>query len=168
MTETPQGQPLAPGHNRSKLTTTAKGGQRLNRMQLPWFTAVPPRGFGVLTTRGRKTGRPRETCVRAVRDGSTVYVVAIMGERTGWMSNLRAHPNDVQLRIRGGTYKGRAREIAADESARARAAYAQFSGLFEFLESFVHLSGRPNRDKLRRMHEHWFDTGTAMAIDINP
>ncbi len=73
---------LAPSHNRSKLTTSRSGGKRLSAMQLPWFSALPPRGFGVLTTKGRKTGQPRRTCVRVVRDRRTAFLVAIAGERT--------------------------------------------------------------------------------------
>src|SRR3954462_9919140 len=100
---------FAPDHNRSKFTTTQQGGKRLSELQLPWFTVFPPRGFGVLTTSGRRTRQPRRTCIRAVRDGNTALVVAIAGERT---------------------------------------------------------SGRPKLSRIRRMHQHWFRTGTPIAIDL--
>jgi deazaflavin-dependent oxidoreductase (nitroreductase family) len=159
--------PLAPGHNRSFLTTTASGGQLLSKLQAPLFLAFPPRGFGVLTTTGRKSGRARRTCVRAVRDGSTVYVVAIGGQRTGWLRNLSANPQ-LKLRIRGGTFRGVARELEHDEADRARKLYSSYTGLFEYLESLAHMPGRPRRQRLAEMHQHWFDTGSPIAVDLEP
>ncbi|MFB9837455.1 hypothetical protein [Actinoallomurus acaciae] len=58
------------GHRRNPLTTTLTGARFLNAFQVPWFRIAPPRGFGVLTTVGRKTGKTRRTCVRAIRDGT--------------------------------------------------------------------------------------------------
>ena len=156
---------FAPDHNRSKFTTTQQGGKRLSELQLPWFTVFPPRGFGVLTTTGRRTRQPRRTCIRAVRDGDTVFVVAIAGERTGWLRNLRNDPQ-VKLRIRSGTFDGTARDVRDDERRRAEEAYCRFSGPFELLESLAHLRGRPKLNKIRRMHQHWFHTGTPIAIDL--
>lgn len=156
---------LAAGHNSSRLTTTARGGRRLSRMQLPWFNLHPPRGFGVLTTIGRASGDPRPTCVRAVRHGSTVYVVAIGGEHAGWIKNLRANPA-VEIRIRGGRYRGNARDLRDDERGHAEALYASFTGPFEYLESLAHLSGRPRRDRIQNMHRHWFRSGLPVAIDL--
>jgi deazaflavin-dependent oxidoreductase (nitroreductase family) len=158
--------PLAADHNRSKLTTTARGGQRLSALQLPWFSVLPPRGFGVLTTTGRKTQQPRRTCVRAVRDGDTVFVVAIAGERAGWLRNLRNDPR-AKLRIRGGTFDGVARDVREAERQRAEDIYSQFAGPFELLESLAHLRGRPKLAKIERMHRHWFRTGTPIAIDLS-
>ena len=40
--------PLAPGHNRSFLTTTASGGQLLSKLQAPLFLAFPPGGCAYL------------------------------------------------------------------------------------------------------------------------
>jgi deazaflavin-dependent oxidoreductase (nitroreductase family) len=158
---------VAPGHNRSFLTTTARGGRLLSALQIPWFLAVPPHGWGVLTTTGRVTGRARRTCVRAVRDEGAVYVVAIAGERTGWLRNLRANP-DVTVRVRGGTFPGVARELRNEELDRARELYCGYIGPFEYLESLAHLPGRPRRDRLAAMHKHWFDTGSRVAIDLQP
>src|SRR3954453_6033931 len=119
--------PRAPGHNASRFTTTASGGRRLSDLQLPWFQTLPPRGFGVLTTRGRKTGQPRQTCVRAARDGQTVYLAAIAGERAGWLRNIRADPR-VTLRIRGGTFEGVARDVSESERQRGEDVYARLTG----------------------------------------
>ena len=156
---------FAPDHNRSKFTTTQQGGKRLSELQLPWFTVFPPRGFGVLTTKGRKTRQPRRTCIRAIREDDTAFVVAIGGDRTGWLRNVRADPR-VKLRIRGGTFDGVARALRDEELQRAEAIYCQFTGPFEFLESLAHLRGLPARSKIRRMHEHWFRTVTPIAIEL--
>jgi deazaflavin-dependent oxidoreductase (nitroreductase family) len=165
--ETLQGSdiPLAPGHNASWLTTTRQGGRWLSRLQLPWFTVRPPKGFGVLTTTGRNSGTPRPTCVRAVRDGNTVYLVAIGGDDAGWMKNVRKDPH-VGIRIRAGRLRGVARELRDEERGPAETLYASFSGPFEYLESLAHLSGRPQRGRIEAMHRHWFRTGTPIAIDI--
>src|SRR5687767_14414739 len=98
------------GHRRNPLTTTDTGGRILSAAQLPWFTLLPPHGFGVLTTIGRKTGKRRRKCVRAIRDGQRVYVVSLKGASGAWFRNLERNPA-VTLRIRGGFFQGRAREI---------------------------------------------------------
>ena len=97
---------------RNPFTSSARGGQLLSAAQLPFFLARPPAAYGVLTTTGRKTGKKRRRCIRAVRNGETVYLVAIKGSaKTGWVRNAVANP-DVKLRLPGGSYSGRARLIA--------------------------------------------------------
>jgi deazaflavin-dependent oxidoreductase (nitroreductase family) len=162
-----EGPARAPGHNRSFLTTTASGGRLLSKLQMPWFLAFPPRGFGVLTTVGRTSGRPRRTCVRAVRDGTNVYLVAIGGDRTSWLRNLRAN-RQVKLRIKGGAFEGVARELDDAEYDRARDLYSSYTGVFEYLESLAHMPGRPRRDRLAKMHQHWFDTGSRIVVELRP
>src|SRR6266540_5747021 len=54
------------GEWRNPLTTTPMGGRILSALQLPLFLAFPPRGFGVLTTVGHKTGKKRRKCVRVI------------------------------------------------------------------------------------------------------
>jgi deazaflavin-dependent oxidoreductase (nitroreductase family) len=86
------------------------GGRILSALELPWFILLPPRGFGVLTTIGRKSGKLRRKCVRATRCGDSVYLVSIGGPDIAWLKNIQANPN-VFLRIPGGTFTGRAREL---------------------------------------------------------
>ena len=159
------GPPPAPHHNRNPLTTTGRGGRLLSKLQLPWFTLLPPNGYGVLTTTGRKSGRARQTCVRAVRRGDRVFVVAIGGRQAGWFRNLESNPR-VGLRIRGGRFAGQAREVDVDLHREAEQAYCADTGLFELLESLMHLRGRPRRSRIRQMHRHWFDTGAPVVIDL--
>lgn len=87
------------------LTTIPVGGRILSAMQLPWFTLMPPRGYGVLTTNGRKTGKKRRKCVRVIRTDDRVYLVSLRGPYGAWMRNIHAHPR-VSLRVQGGTLEG--------------------------------------------------------------
>src|SRR5690348_16180778 len=111
-----------------------QGGRVLSAMMLPWFMAVPPAGFGVLTTTGRRTGRTRRRCVRAIRRGDRVYLVSIGGPGAAWVKNIRANP-DVRLRLAGGTVAGRAREIDdAAERGQAREAFCGTVNRFDYVE----------------------------------
>lgn len=47
----------------------------------------------ILTTRGRKTGKPRYTALEYRRHGSKFYVVSAWGERPQWYRNLLAYPH---------------------------------------------------------------------------
>lgn len=54
----------------------------------------------VLTTRGAKTGKTRETPVMRVSDGTRYAVVASLGgapKNPAWYHNLPAHPQEVRL-----------------------------------------------------------------------
>jgi deazaflavin-dependent oxidoreductase (nitroreductase family) len=46
----------------------------------------------VLTTRGRKSGRPRFVPIEYRRHGSTIYLVSAWGERPDWYQNLLTDP----------------------------------------------------------------------------
>ncbi|MDQ6698418.1 MAG: nitroreductase family deazaflavin-dependent oxidoreductase, partial [Actinomycetota bacterium] len=86
---------------------TQNGARLINRFTRPLWTALPPAGFGVLTTTGRRTGLLRRQCVRVVvRDGSA-FVVSIVGEDADWLRNVRQNPR-VRLRARRATANARA------------------------------------------------------------
>src|SRR5207253_10433017 len=56
-----------------------------------FFRVLPvPRGFALLTVTGRRTGKRRRRPIRAIRDGQTLYGVAILGAQSDWLRNLRA------------------------------------------------------------------------------
>jgi deazaflavin-dependent oxidoreductase (nitroreductase family) len=160
---------------RNPFTKSAGGGRALSAMMLPFFTILPPRGFGVLTTTGRRTGKTRRKCVRVVRRGDRAYLVmlgpALVGKDApkavaGWLWNIRADPR-VRLRIRGGTFAGSARELEkGPEKERARQAYCETVHTFDYIECDFHTSGWPSRAKVKRLHRHWFDTGIPLAIDL--
>ena len=151
----------------NKLVQTSKGGRILSAAMLPWFSLLPPKGCGVLTTTGRMTGKPRRRCVRAIRRGDRVFVVAIGGEHSFWLKNLRADPQ-VRLRMRGGTYEGVARDLRdPEERAEAQAAYCEEVNPFDYLENRAHRRGRPTRAKIVELHRAWFEGGVPLAIELN-
>lgn len=154
------------GHRRNPLTTTPLGGRLLSASQLLWFTLRPPRGFGVLTTTGRRTGTRRRRCVRAVRHEDYVYLVSLRGVRAAWIHNIRADPR-VQLRIGAGTFKGLAREIKdAKELHEAHDVYCGTINPFDRLEYRMHRDGEPTAERIRSLHDHWFSVGTPVLIEI--
>lgn len=174
-TATPRDQSVPQERKRNPFTKSAGGGRALSAMMLPFFTVWPPRGFGVLTTTGRRTGKTRRKCVRVVRRGDEAYLVmlgpALLGKTgpktvSAWLWNIRADPR-VHLRIRGGTSAGIARELEqASERERAREAYCETVHAFDYVECDFHIDGRPNSARIRRLHRHWFDTGIPLVIDL--
>ena len=157
---------------RNAFVRSAAGGRVLSALMLPDFMLVPPRGFGVLTTTGRKTGKPRRKCVRGIHIGEKVYVVMLGPPLTGnpnlvagWLWNIRADPN-VTVRIRGGMFKGVARELKPHEAEQAREAYCDAVHAFDYAMCLFHRGGRPTRAKIQEMTRHWFDTGTPLVVDL--
>jgi deazaflavin-dependent oxidoreductase (nitroreductase family) len=136
----------------------------LSASQLPWFTILPPAGFGVLTTTGRKTGKTRRKCIRAIRRGDKAYVVSIRS--SAWLKNVQANPN-VRLRVRGGTFLGVAREPrGADEVREAMEAYCDTVNRFDFVENTMWRRGRPTRSKIEELHREWFERGTPLVVEL--
>jgi deazaflavin-dependent oxidoreductase (nitroreductase family) len=158
-----------------RLLRTGRDGRLLSTLMLPLLRWAPPKGYGVLTTTGRKTGRPRHKCVRVIRRGEQAYLVALRtphiavanpGFVNAWVWNIRANPA-VRLRIRGGTFDGVAREITdADERERARSVICDSVYPIDYGECALHLRGLPSRAKVRELHRYWFDTGIPIAIDL--
>ena len=66
----------------------------------------------LLTTRGRKTGLPREVLLPCARDGDRVLVISTYARRSAWIKNLEACA-DVRLTAGGVTRDGTA-EIVDD------------------------------------------------------
>ncbi len=155
------------GHRKNPLTTTPLGGRILSAAQLPWFTLLPPRGFGVLTTIGRKSGKRRRKCVRVIRDGDRAYLVSLRGSTGAWFLNLKANPQ-VKLRIRDGTFNGLAREIAdPEEFDQAKRLYCGSVNPLDRIEYRMHRSDTPSADKIRELHEKWFTNGTPVVVELS-
>ena len=151
---------------RNPLVQTPLGGRILSASQLPLFKLRPPRGFGVLTTTGRRTGKKRSRCVRAIRHGDRVFLLAIGGERSAWLKNARAN-SDVRLRLRGGTHAGVARELRDDaEREEAMTVYCDTINPFDYLECYAHRFGRPEREKIQELHRSWFEGGVPLVIEL--
>jgi deazaflavin-dependent oxidoreductase (nitroreductase family) len=160
------GVPVHPDDKRNPFIRSDTGGRALSAMQLPLFLLRPPAGYGVLTTVGRVSGKPRRRCVRAIRDGNRVYLVAIKGGRTGWVRNALRNP-EVGLRIPGGRFTGRAREVeAGDEAARARAAYCEAVHPFDYLTWMNWRKGRPTPERIRKLLRTWFAQGVPVVVEL--
>lgn len=142
------------------------GGRLLSALKRPWFSIAPPRGYGVLTTTGRRSGRQRRKCVRAIRRGEQVYIVSIAGTEAAWFKNIQADPR-VTLRIRGGTFAGRARELTdPHEVGGALAAYAGVAGAVDYLACMNWRKGRPTRSKIEDLTRGWFAEGAPLVVEL--
>jgi len=147
---------------------SSTGGRALSALQLPLFLLRPPAGYAVLTTTGRRTGKTRRRCVRAIRRGDRVYVVAIKGGATrGWLGNALAQPG-VRLRLPGGTFPGRARTLAGEtESREAREAYCDTITRFDYVTWMNWRRGRPTAGGIRRLLRGWFEDGTPLVVELD-
>jgi deazaflavin-dependent oxidoreductase (nitroreductase family) len=158
-----------------KLLRSGRDGRVLSALMFPLLQWVPPAGYGVLTTTGRKTGKARRKCVRVIRRGQHAYLVALRPPHIGvtnpsfvnaWVWNIRANP-EVRLRIRGGTFHAVAREISdAAELESAREAICDTVYVGDYGECVLHLRGRPTKAKIGALHRYWFQTGTPVVIDL--
>lgn len=155
------------GHRRNPLTTTFTGARVLNTFQVPWFTMLPPRGFGVLTTIGRRSGKTRRTCVRAIRNADRVYLVSLTGSGAAWFLNMTANPH-VKLRIRDGSLDGLAHAITDPaELEEGRRVYSGTVHRFDHIEYRMHRTGAPSGEKIRALHEKWYTDGTPVVIELS-
>lgn len=141
------------------------GAQVISALKRPWFSVRAPHGFGVLTVTGRRSGKRRSMCVRAIESEGKVYLIALAGERSAWLQNIRANPN-VGLRIRGRRISGRARELGEQrELERARVAYCERLNRFDYVECVIHRRGAPSAARIADLHHGWFAEGTPIVIE---
>lgn len=75
-----------------------------------YFTRA--RGWVLLTTRGRKTGLPREVLLPCSRADGMIVVLSTYGDRSDWLRNLRKNPR-VQVTADGRVRPARA-EVVED------------------------------------------------------
>jgi deazaflavin-dependent oxidoreductase (nitroreductase family) len=163
-----------PERKRNPFMRSATGGRVLSAMMLPYFTARPPSGFGVLTTTGRRTGKARSKCIHAIRADDRAYIVMIRPTveaiATSWVSawvlNIRADPK-VRLRIRGATFAGAARELRdGAELEQAAETYCETVNPFDYVECAFHRGGRPTRAKIKELHRSWFQNGIPLVVEF--
>ena len=162
-------------HLHKQLIRSPHHGRVLSATQLPLFMVRPPRGFGVITTTGRRSGKPRRKCVRMARRGDRVYIVQLRPPEvaikrpwsvSAWLLNIRANP-EVEIRMRGGTFAGTARELEEPaELEVAREAICDPVHAFDFGECLTHMRGLPTREKIRDLHRYWFDTGIPVVVEL--
>jgi len=97
--------------------------------------------FLCLTSKGRRTGLPREIEIWFTRRNGRYYVIAEHGERAQWVRNLRANAS-VRVRAAGPAFAARARVVdaaaeqalASEVQARSQEKYGWSDGLIVELE----------------------------------
>ncbi len=72
------------------------------------------RGWAILETIGRKSGRPRETPVGNGLHGETFWIVAEHGRAASYVKNIEANPR-VRVNVRGRWRSGTAHVLADDD-----------------------------------------------------
>jgi deazaflavin-dependent oxidoreductase (nitroreductase family) len=72
------------------------------------------KGWALLETRGRKTGRPRRNPVGNGLDGDTFWIVAEHGQRAGYVRNIAADPR-VRVFVEGRWRTGTAQALPEDD-----------------------------------------------------
>jgi deazaflavin-dependent oxidoreductase (nitroreductase family) len=72
------------------------------------------RGWAIIETTGRKSGRARRTAVGNGLQGDTFWIVAEHGRRAGYVRNIEADPR-VRVNVRGRWRSGTARPLPDDD-----------------------------------------------------
>jgi deazaflavin-dependent oxidoreductase (nitroreductase family) len=138
-----------------------------NVMLTPTWKLFPtPSGLGLVTTTGRKSGKPRQRAMRVVVEGKRAYASAILGDRADWVRNVRAEPG-VRIKLGGTTYRASARAIDDPaERAQAAAIYRPVAGWYDYFDYATFVWGLPTRGNVLRVHDEWFDTGTPVVFEL--
>ncbi len=146
----------------------SRGYARLSNIFIrPLFSLLPaPRGFTLLTVTGRRSGNPRQRPVRAVRRGDTLYAVAMLGERSDWLRNVRKEPR-VEVKVGRRRYSGLAREVG-DRAEREAALELYVREVFpaDYGDYAAYHWGFPTRRKIEEAHRRWAAEGIMVAIDL--
>jgi deazaflavin-dependent oxidoreductase (nitroreductase family) len=95
------------------LKVTLWGGNRIMQWQLRH--GLGPRAFALLETVGRRTGKPRQTCVGNGLIGDTFWVIAAHGWQADWVRNISKEPK-VRVLVNRRWRRGTASPMAEDDS----------------------------------------------------
>lgn len=132
-----------------------------------FFRVLPlPRGFTLLTVTGRRTGKRRRRPIRAIRDGSTLYAVAILGARSDWLRNLRANPG-AEARIGFRTRNVTLREITEPlEREKAEQLYVETMVPYDCFDVPIVDWTLPSPGRIRKSHRDWLERGVLVALEL--
>ncbi len=138
-----------------------------NIFMRPLFSLLPvPRGFALLTVTGRRSGKARQRPVRAVRRDDMLYAVAMLGERSDWLRNVRKEPH-VQVKLGGRRLKGQVREVADPaETEEALRLYVDEVFPADYADYAAYHWGVPTRRKIVEAHRRWAADGVMVAIGL--
>ena len=146
----------------------SRGYARLSNVFMrPLFNLFPvPKGFVLLTVTGRRSGRRRQRPVRAVQRDDTLYTVALLGERSDWLRNVRKEPR-VGVKVGSRWNSGIAREISdLVEREAALALYVREVFPADYTDYAAYHWGWPTRRKIEQAHRRWAAEGVMVAIDL--
>jgi deazaflavin-dependent oxidoreductase (nitroreductase family) len=132
-----------------------------------FFRFVPlPRGFALLTVTGRKSGRKRRRPIRAIRDGDTLYGVAILGNKSDWLRNLRANPR-ATARVGVRARKFSVRDVTDPiERDKAEQLYIDEIVPYDYFDVPIVEWAWPSPGFIRKAHRRWLKGGTLVALDL--
>ncbi len=84
---------------------------------------LPLLGMGklvlVLTTRGRKSGKRRDTPIGYFRYKDTMHLISGWGTEANWYKNIRAYPDDVYVQVGFHRFRARAEQVQDREELNA-------------------------------------------------
>jgi deazaflavin-dependent oxidoreductase (nitroreductase family) len=132
-----------------------------------FFRILPlPRGFTLLTVTGRRSGTRRRRPIRAIRDGPTLYAVAILGERSDWLKNLRANQR-AQARLGMRTRAITLREVTDPvEREKAEQLYIQTVVPYDYFDVPIVDWTVPTPARIRKSHQDWLGRGILVALTL--
>ena len=84
------------------------------------------RGWAILETRGRKTGRPRRNPVGNGLAGDTFWIVAEHGRNAGYVRNIAADPR-VRVFVNGRWRTGTAQALPCDDPLKRQRSLPAFN-----------------------------------------
>ncbi|HEV2724069.1 MAG TPA: nitroreductase/quinone reductase family protein [Thermoleophilaceae bacterium] len=137
--------------------TTAIGRYIVNPVVKAGVRAGALRGYAILETTGRRSGKHRQTPVGNGLDGDTFWIVAEHGRRAAYVRNIEAEPR-VRVMVAGRWRTGTARLMPEDDplerqrkighrlnAATVRALGTDLMTVRVDLDAAEGLSGRPAR-----------------------
>lgn len=132
---------------------------RLHRLGLRGFERVLGIDWIVLTTRGRRTGRPHEVMLDVVgHDAATgaFYVQPADGRRADWVRNVAADPG-VVAEVRGRRFDARVEDVTGPEGAevvlRFVRAHPWYAAVIVRFVGYVDRLDRPDDELRARLAE---------------
>jgi deazaflavin-dependent oxidoreductase (nitroreductase family) len=132
-----------------------------------FFRVLPvPRGFALLIVKGRRSGKKRRRPIRAIRDGQTLYGVAILGGKSDWLRNLRADPKAqarLGVRTRGITLRG---ITDAKEREEAAQLYIETVVPYDYFDVPIVDWTIPSASRIKQSHRDWLNRGTLVALEL--
>jgi deazaflavin-dependent oxidoreductase (nitroreductase family) len=132
-----------------------------------FFRVLPvPSGFALLTVVGRRSGKKRRRPIRALRDGDTLYGVAILGEKSDWLRNLRANPR-AKARLGMRTREVTLREVTDPaEREKAEQMYIETVVPYDYFDVPIVDWTFPSPARIRTSHRVWLEVGTLVALEL--